>query len=568
MASTDDFLSNLARSGRTRIAAALAVTALVGGGLSMIMLRAGGAEQALLYSGLDLTEAAEIAGRLDTANISYDLRGDGSSIFVDRAKVNDARIMLSSEGLPTRGNIGYEIFDKQDALGATSFVQNVNRLRALEGELARTIVSLGNVKSARVHLVLPERRLFERDSQPPSASIVVDVVGRSLDSGQIRAIRNLAAGAVPGLAPDAVTLLDSEGRLLASAVEGDGSGLAGGFSMEERRAAFEEELRRKVLAQIEPIVGPGAARVQISADMDFNRVTQSSEIYDPDGRVLRSTQTVEETSTEESRDGQQTVTAANNLPDGAVLPDDGVPETTDSLASSRLEETLNYEITKTLKTEVIEGGTIKRLSVAVAVDHAKALGQPGEDGTVPPPTFAPREATELSQIEALVKSAIGFDDGRGDVVEVVNLRFANPIPLEGAVASDGLLDFRRTDILRAAEIGALLIGGLALIIFVLRPLVSGLMSPPGKAGKDEDAVDPDDPLAIAATNERRAIVASEMDAMAGQANALGERIDVANVAGQVKASSMKKIADMVDSQPDETVAILRTWLSESEGSPA
>ena len=174
--STKDSLGALARSGRSRLMAALAVTALVGAGLGTIILR-GSADEALLYSGLDLTESAEIAGRLDQANIRYQLRGDGASIFVDRNQVLDARMMLSEEGLPTRGALGYEIFDKTEALGATSFVQNINRVRALEGELARTVTSLDIVRAARVHLVLPERRLFERDSQRPSASVVLSVAG-------------------------------------------------------------------------------------------------------------------------------------------------------------------------------------------------------------------------------------------------------------------------------------------------------------------------------------------------------------------------------------------------------
>lgn len=538
---------------QTRIIAGLVVLAVVGGMFAAVMLRTGSAQKALLYSGLDLAEASEIAGRLDQSNIKYELRGDGSSIFVDRKAVLDARLMLSAEGLPTRGSVGYEIFDKQDALGATTFIQNVNRVRALEGELARTINSLENVKSARVHLVLPEHRLFERDERKPTASIVIDMVGRQLDGGQIRAIRNLASGAVPGLEPDHVTILDSQGRLLAAAATEDGA-MAGGMTADERRAMIEEELRQKVIAQLEPVVGAGAARVQISADVDFNRVTRSSESYDPDGRVVRSTQTVEESSSDTIRGRQDAVSIDENLPDTGGNGADGP---TEDSRNSRIEETVNYEISRTMQTEVIEGGTIQRLSVAVAIDHMPQYGTPDEEGQPAPVDYIARSPEEMAQLTALVRSAVGYNEGRGDVLEVVNIRFAQPQLELGTAASDGILGFTRNDIMRAVEIIALLIGGLALIFFVLRPLVAGLLSPP--------RANSDDPIGALAADQRALLENSASGDGAEIAAANLERtIDVANVSGQVKASSMKKIAEMIETHPDESVSILRTWLNESE----
>lgn len=535
---------------QSRIIAGLVVLAVVGGMLAAVMLRTGGAQKALLYSGLDLAEASEIAGRLDQSNIKYEIRGDGSSIFVDRKSVLDTRLMLSAEGLPTRGSVGYEIFDQQDALGATSFIQNVNRVRALEGELARTINSLENVKSARVHLVLPERRLFERDEKKPSASIVVDLVGRKLDGGQIRAIRNLASGAVPGLEPDQVNILDSQGRLLAAAAGEDGA-MAGGMTSDERRAMIEEELRQKVLAQLEPLVGAGAARVQISADVDFNRMTRSSELYDPDGRVVRATQTVEESSSDSIRGRQDVVSVDQNLPD---QDGNGAEGPTENSNTSRIEETVNYEISKTTQTEIIEGGDVQRLSVAVAIDHIPQYGD-ATDGEPTPVTYEARTPEEMAQLTALVRSAVGLDEQRGDVLEVVNIRFAQPQLDLGTKASSGFLGFNQSDIMRAVEIVALLIGGLALILFVLRPLVAGLLSPP-KAD--------DNPMGAISTEQRALIEAADSGDGAGSAADLEKTIDVANVSGQVKASSMKKIAEMIESHPDESVSILRTWLNESE----
>ena len=465
--------SKVKNSNRTRIGAALAVTALVGGGLGTMIITGNG-DEALLYSGLDLTESAEIAGKLDQANIRYELRGDGASIFVPRSQVLDARMMLSEEGLPTRGALGYEIFDKSESLGATSFVQNINRVRALEGELARTITSLDIVRAARVHLVLPERRLFERESQTPSASVVLSVAGHGMTGAQVRAVRNLVAGSVPGLNLDRITVLDDKGRLLAAGAEGQDGALGAGGDANERKTAMEERIRKTVLEIVEGITGPGAARVQVAAEVDFNRITQSSETYDPDGRVLRSTTTAEETSSQSSREGEQAVTVENNIPQGEDV--DGGAEDTSQSQSSRIEETSNYEISKTTRTEVIEGGKIQKLSIAVAVDDTRLIDEEGNS------TFEPRTNEELERIQALVRSAVGYDEARGDLIEVVNIAFVRPdISMEGGEEAPGLMDFDKHDIMRLVELIVMLLGGVTMILLVLRPLVKGLMEPSGDA---------------------------------------------------------------------------------------
>ena len=550
-----DIVGDIARSGRTRIAAALAVTALVGGGLGTIMLR-GGADEALLYSGLDLTESAEIAGKLDQANIRYKLRGDGSSIFVTRSQVLDARMMLSEEGLPTRGALGYEIFDKTEALGATSFVQNINRVRALEGELARTITSLDIVRGARVHLVLPERRLFERDSQKPSASVVLSVAGHGMTGAQVRAIRNLVAGSVPDLGIDRITVLDDKGRLLAAGAESEDGAMAG--DSDDRLHAIEDRIKNKVLEVVESVTGPGAARVQVAAEVDFTRITQSSEVFDPDGRVLESSQTIEERSSEAERENTQTVTVDNNVPQGDAAAD---PENKMESDSSRTEETANYKISKTTKTEVKEGEGLQRLSVAVVVDDMRIIDEEGIS------TFEPRSAEELQRILTLVRSAVGFSEARGDVVEVVNMSFVRPdISMEGGAENPGMLDFDKNDILRVAELVILLIGGVVLILMVLRPLVKGLISPP----ENEDANTLGVPAGGAALPNVNVANLTLPDGSlarpglpaAGVAPQDDLNIDVARISGQVKASSIKKMSEVVENHPDESLQIIRTWLTE------
>jgi flagellar M-ring protein FliF len=275
-------IAQLARSGRMRIAAALVVVALVGGGLGVIMLRGDSGGKKLLFSGLDLEEAGEISNKLDTAGIPYSLEGGGSAVFVDGEKVEKARMMLSEQGLPTRGSVGWEIFDKSDALGETQFVLNIKKVRAMEGELERTIGSYDMVQSARVHLSIPDRPLFQQNSEKPKASVVLKMTGKMMPQEKVRAIRNLVASQVPGLDIGAVTISSTDGRLLAAASDSDDpGGLGGGASVDERRAAMEDSYRKKVLDVIENIAGPGAAKVTVSLEADFNKVTQSSESYKP-----------------------------------------------------------------------------------------------------------------------------------------------------------------------------------------------------------------------------------------------------------------------------------------------
>jgi flagellar M-ring protein FliF len=279
------FANLLLKAGPTRLFAVLGITAVAAALIFTLVLRMGGESKALLFAGVDMREAAAITQRLEQADIAYELRGDGGSIYVPRSRVLDARMMLSAEGLPSSGSIGYEIFDEPDALGQTQFQQNINRLRALEGELARTIASLDGISSARVHLVLPERQLFARQTEQPSASIVLGLRRDALSAGQVRAIRNLVASATPGLTTNRVTILDEAGRLLAAASNEGEDAL--GEGVDARQAAVEERIRRTVTDIVEGVVGAGNARVQVSAEMDFSRVSETSERFDPEGRVVR-----------------------------------------------------------------------------------------------------------------------------------------------------------------------------------------------------------------------------------------------------------------------------------------
>src|SRR3954469_23551090 len=344
-----------------------AVTIALVGFFAFVILRVTAPQMTTLFTDLSFEDSSAIIKDLERQGIPYDMRSDGAIIMVPKDLVPRLRMKLAESGLPKGGGIGYRILAKSDALGATSFVQNINHLRALEGELARTIRAIDRVQGARVHLVLPERPLFSRETPEPSASIVVRVRG-TLEPQQVRAIRHVVASAVNGLKPQRVSIVDEAGQLLADGAAGDADSAIG----DERRTAFEKRMRSQVEAIVSSVVGSGRARVQLSADFDYNKVTQTSDRFDPEGRVLRSSQTREESSATAENNGQ--VTVNNELPGSQRQ--DNAPTARDQ--SKKSEETNNYEISRTTKTEVTEAGRVNRISVAVLVDGSYSKNDKGE----------------------------------------------------------------------------------------------------------------------------------------------------------------------------------------------
>lgn len=549
----ESFINALQRFGIGRLAAILGVAAGVAAALFALVLNAGSEPKSLLYSNLDLKEAGLITQALDQAGIKYEAKGDGSTIMVARDKVASTRIMLSSKGMPTSGSVGYEIFDQASPLGQTDFIQNLNRQRALEGELARTIRSIQGVSSARVHLVLPRRQLFESEGEEPSASIVIGIAGRTPSADEVRALKNLVAGAVPNLKPDRVTIIDERGKMLAGPDDGDGAGAAA----ESARNETEERLRKTIKDLVEGVVGVGKARVQVTADLDLNRVTTQEEKFDPDGQVVRSTQTNAENGKQLQPNASGGVSTASNIPGGQ----NGAAANSDTAQSENAhnEETTNYEISKTTRTEVQEPGTVKRLSVAVAVDGVSTLGPKGKV------TYAPRSAEEMKRIDELVHSAVGYNQARGDQISVINVRFDRADDEAGAAASSPF-NFDKNDLMRGAELLVLLIMAGLVIFFVVRPLLSTAAAGGGLM-----------PMLVSAAGGRAlpgpaAGGASELGAGSAAGAAAMQalrgpdtdgRIDIAKIEGQVKASSVKRIAEFVEEHPEQSVSILRAWLHES-----
>jgi len=546
----NQFVAALQRFGIGRLAAILGIGAGVAAALIALTMNLG-QPKALLYSSLDMREAGSITAALDQAGVKYEVKGDGSTIMVNRDEVASTRLLLSAKGLPTAGSVGYEIFDDSNALGQTDFVQQLNRQRALEGELARTIRSLDGVTFARVHLVLPKRQLFEEAAEEPSASITMGVGGRAPNPDQVRAVQNLVAGAVPRMTPDRVTIVDQHGKTLSAGGEG-----FAGEAAEGRKNEVEQRIAKTVKALVESVVGPGKARVNVTAELDLARVTVQQETYDPDGQVVRSEQTVEENANENEPNNNGAVTADANIPGGIG----GGAAGALASASGRTESTTNYEISKTVRTEVNEPGKIQRLSVAVAVDGVRPVGEDGAPGE-----YAARSEEEMARIEQLVRTAVGFNEERGDQVTVVNMPFDAPAAMGGVESSNPLADFDKNDIMRAVELAILAIVALLIVFFVVRPL---LKSASGGGGGELTGQTQTITRLVTTTADGQPVQIA-IDPATGQPlalpgpDALEQKIDIARIEGQVKASSVKRVADFVETHPEQSVAILRSWLHES-----
>ncbi len=546
--------------GVAKLGTIIGVTGAVLIGLLLIIMRLAEPQFSLLYSNLDYEDAGRIMQTLDSAGIPYEVKGNGTMIFAPDDQVLKLRMDMASQGIPRGSSVGYEIFDKMDALGTTSFVQNINRLRALEGELARTVASLKSVTSARVHLVIPERSLFGEDTSEPSASIVVGAGSGRLMPAQVQAIQNLVASAVPRLSTTNVSVIDESGNLLTSPAGQDDQGLFM-TTVADRTATFENRLRTRVENIVERIVGPGAARVQITADLDFNRIVQQSETFDPDSQVARSTQTVEESASDSETAASDGVSVEGNLPD-ADLEDPNGPQS--QSAENRLEEVINYEISRTTKTETIEGGRINRLSVAVVVDGSYTEAADGSR------SYAPRSQDEMDQIRSLVQSAIGYDQQRGDLIEVVNLQFAQ-VPKPDATQGEGSsFSLTKEDFLRIGEIaGAIIVGILLLLVFrsVMKSMSSGPSSvAEGGALSAEGAPQLTGPDGQPMTPEQTALAqqgAAGPVALPPPGNDIASRIDIAQIEGRVQESSIKKVGELVNVHPEESLSIVRTWMQEA-----
>jgi flagellar M-ring protein FliF len=544
-------LETLRRLGPLKLGILAAVTAGLIGAFALLASRVNQPPLGLLYSELSAQDSGQIVSKLEAQNIPYELRAGGTQIYVPSDRVLRLRMSFAEAGVPRGGTIGYEIFDRGESIGATNFVQTLNHVRAMEGELSRTITSLGPVSNARVHLVIPRRDLFNRERQEPTASVVLRLRDAgTLPRAQVNAIQHLVASSVAGLKPERVSIIDDRGTLLARGLaDNENSAAATAANADERRRGYEQRLARTIEELLERSVGPGKVRAEVTAEMDFDRIVTNTESFDPDGQVVRSTQTVTESSDAKEASSTGAVSVTANLPDGDAASQPGQ----NSNRTQRSEETVNYEITKTIKNHIREAGAVRRLSVAVLVDGVTTVNS---DGTK---TYAPRAAEEIERLTALARSAIGFNQQRGDTLELANLPFAGVEPLEpGAPAP--FLGLTRSEYFQIGWIVVSVLLGILVVLFFLRPIASGFYqvatADAGAGGTGGT------PLLPGASPQAALAPPAGLPDMPGgevpsDADAM---IDINRVEGRVKASSMKKIGEIVEKHPEEAVSIVRSWM--------
>jgi flagellar M-ring protein FliF len=539
--------------GPARLVAMGAVALGMLGMLALMVLRGGSEPMALLYGDLDLRDASQVVDQLTRQHIPYRIAGNGSQIMVAADQVPEARLALAKDGLPAGGSVGYEIFDRSDGLAATEFQQKINQTRALEGELVRTIRAINGVRAVRVHLVLPQREPFARDRQDAQASVMLTMTGVArLDREGIQAVLNLVAAAVPGLHPQNIAIIDSRGDLLARAGEPTGQAAAA-QTTEEMRRATELRLDHAVEEMLERSLGAGKVRAEASVRMSFDKVNQTEERFDPEGQVTRSTQSV--TNSSKNTEPSATVTVQNNLPNA-----DAGREGAGS-QDARQEETTNYEIGKTVRTLIREQPQIDRISLAVMVDGTDTVGTDGKH------TWQPLAADQLDRITSLVKSAIGYDEKRGDHVEVASMRFVTedtaPIADNGGLFG---LHLEKADLLHLAQTALFGVIGVLALLLVLRPMVLRLttLSSGGALTSSGTA------LAViggggsgGGNGSASAVPDLGTLSIAGAAPRLIEdesMVDIAQIEGQMRASSLRRITQIVEKHPDETLSIVRGWM--------
>ncbi len=502
----------------------------------------------LLYGNLSSSDQNAIVQSLQGQGVQFEVR-NGNEVWVPSGDVSRLRLSLANEGIPGGGTLGYEIFDNADGLSTTDFMQNVNLVRALEGELSRTIESIASVNSARVHLVMPKRELFSRERQEPTASIVLRMSGGNrLDNEQVLAVQHLVATAVPSLQPNRVSIVDNKGKLLAAGFEDENDIAVMADKTSQRTREFENRMARTIEELLEQTVGFGQVRAEVNAELDFDRIVTQEEIYDPDGQVVRSTQTIEQNANAADQEGTPPVTVGTNLPDPNLGAGDGISSNS---AESRLEETTNFEISKRIVNHTREVGEVKRLSVAVLVDGHHGLDEEGE------PTYEPRSAEELELLGTLVRGVIGFDSDRGDQVEIINMEFAE-FELEEEEL-ELFFGMQKNDLLRLAEILVLSIVAILVILLVIRPLISRAFEAMPSASQLAGERLLADQTATAAALTGPAGAPIPGDGVPEEEH-FEELIDIDRVEGRVKASAVKKVGEIVEKHPEEALSIIRNWM--------
>lgn len=489
------------------------------------------ADMVVLYSDLDTADSSKITSELDGRGVPYRVESGGAVVKVPESYVLKTRIDIAQLGLPHHGSmVGYEIFDKEETLGTTNFLQNVKMVRALEGELTRTIMSFENISKARVHLVIPPREVFSKDRQEPRASIILKFRGsKKLSKGEVDSISHLVLTAIPGLNIKNITIVDTMGRSLKLGGEDEeDSGIGSDSKADDYRTAYENKMKRVVEDLLEKTIGSGKVRAQVAAEINFDRIVTNAEIYDPDSAVIRSVQTSEErertpVGSEDSLD----VSMMNNLPG-----ENNVEAMiyNQAATSEHIEETKNYEISKTIKSEITETGVIQKLSIAVLVD-----GIYKKDPITGETTYLPRSAEELMQIQKLVKAAVGFKDDRRDYIEVINMPFMSDIDV---MDEDNWLRDQLPSLLQSLVLGVVVI---LIFITIIRPIALRYFNNILSEGSTKHKLD--------------------VNGNSVEDELIDTEIEISLAEQKVQTATLRKVNEVMSNHPDETLTVLRKWFN-------
>ncbi|WP_114955013.1 flagellar basal-body MS-ring/collar protein FliF [Sphingosinicella terrae] len=522
------------RIGMRRVALMGGVAVFLLAALAYLATRSGGSsEMGYLYTDLDPSAAQSIVERLRTENVPFQLSADGTAVMAPQDRLAELRMSMASERLG--GRIGYAILDEEEPFGVSSSRARLNETRAIEGELAQSIQSLENVTKARVHIVMPERAIFANEPRRATAAVTVKTRGR-LSGESVQAIRHLVASSVPELSPESVSIVDQTGALLARAGE---AGAASGGDADERQQAVEARMRQQIETMLEPIVGAGKVRAEVSATVDRDSTREEASLVDPDRQAIARQVTVESNDqNSETAAAAEGATVAEQLPEADAAPAAGGGDRRQSARNETSEDT-TFDNSRTNTVRVRTPGTVTRLTVAVMVDG----GQQG----LPQP--------QIQRLQRLVENAVGFDAERGDSVVVESMPFTAE---DLAATEESWLSSLPTDQLFSV-LKLLIIAAVAL--FALRML---------RPNRDRREAEPAPALAVAQEPEALAIAANPLEGEAGQAalaaanaqpSMLDQEIALAQVDGRIKLSAINRIGDAVATSPLEAVSVVRQWMA-------
>lgn len=491
-----------------------------------------------LYSGLNAQDVSRIGAALKEAGITFDVNAGGTSVLVRRGQTTQARMLLAEKGLPSNANAGYELFDKLGSMGLTSFMQEITRVRALEGEMARTIQGMRGVKAARVHIVLPDNGSFRRTRQPPSASVIVRTE-QANDFSAAPAIRHLVAAAVPGMTIDQVTVLSTDGTILASGGDQANATPAKTLSLEKTVA---RELQENIAKTLAPYLGFNNFEISVAARLNTDRRQINETAFNPESRVERSVRVVKETGNQQNTNSRAAVGVEQNVP--AEQTATAASGDQSKRSNERREELTNYEVSSKTISTVSEGYKVEQLTVAVVINRKRLLAALGEG--------AGQEAIDkqIKEVERLIETAAGIDAKRGDRVTVAALEFQQGNQLE-PVAGPSILEQLLGHV--GSIVNALAIVGVSalLIWFGLRPATKALL---------EAKVREPEPVARLQAEPQSAATASAAPAVTGE----GAPNLIADLTEKLGRTPLKRLEQMIDYDEEQAAAILKQWMRGAE----